>query len=104
VISHWTSPEGRKASEKMGPIEFHSTRGGKEGMTGHLVVWAGCGQLFAFQRDDGGVESVPDTIALALRRDHARQWLVERRIFIINDAMDYDEALITAVNSTEVNT
>ena len=104
MISHWTSPEGRKASEKMGPIEFHSTRGGKEGMTGHLVVWAGCGQLFAFQRDDGGVESVPDTIALALRRDHARQWLVERRIFIINDAMDYDEALITAVNSTEVNT
>ena len=126
MISHWTSPEGQAAIEKMGPVTWDASLDGSphEATLTPPVIGTAWGGKCSCGLDD----TLHQRVALALLRDHAREWLLERdlratpyagpiwrvwRYFKTRDRWfvedgppfaDYDEALIAAVNAADETT
>ena len=86
MISHWTSTEGKAAFKKMGAPEWDRPEDTPPhpNIKGHLVAWDR-DQLFVCQLDDGGVRFVGPKVALSRIRDHAREWLREHRIRVVQE-------------------
>jgi len=125
MLGAWLSEDGRKAIEKMGWPEWAHETCGDDGLVQRLAFSAislgGKWRIDNLHRTDKGVPVMgtgcPAPAALALLRDRAREWLVERGAPIevetfeegppkygvlgIWSYADYDAALIAAVLATE---
>ncbi len=124
MIDHWLNDKGRRAVDKMGWPEWV---GGQKAESQGMSTWSG-GFCVISHRTTKVLRSLSETEALGHLQKHAREWLCERGSLEMmqddsgawsivswsNNSSEehqfnvtgdtYDEALIAAVNATEVGT
>jgi len=94
-IDHWLDVPGREVMEKMGPVEWEEPGGYRfkveydadcaDGTWWLRELWDGDGS----KPGDWFVGTCEeDRVALALLRDHAREWLAERKVALYADTQD----------------
>ena len=90
MISHWTEPDGQAAIEKMGWPEWEDDAGHLRRL--RLMDIDGQAYFFAdaVGRHDRPTTCYDRRVAIALFRDHAREWLLSQRrpITIFTDTYD----------------